>query len=45
MRQANADGGLNLVTWDGALHSEYLDCVEAHEAMFAAFVGSTGAFF
>src|SRR6267378_2412841 len=38
MRQTNADGGLNLVTWDGALHSEYLNCVQANEAMFAAFV-------
>jgi len=38
LRQANADRGLNLVTWEGALHSGYLNCVEAHEAMFAAFV-------
>jgi DNA-binding CsgD family transcriptional regulator len=38
MRRTNANGGLNLVTWDGALHSGYLNCVEATEAMFAAFV-------
>jgi len=44
MRQANADGGLNLVTWDGALRSEYLNCVEANEAMFAAFVGQHRGF-
>lgn len=38
MRQANADGGLNLVTWAGALHADYLQSVDANTAMFAAFV-------
>lgn len=38
VRQANADGGLNVVTCVGALAAEYLQSMDAHAAMFAAFV-------
>jgi DNA-binding CsgD family transcriptional regulator len=38
VREANATGGLNLVTWEGALRPQYLDRVEANAAIFAAFV-------
>jgi DNA-binding CsgD family transcriptional regulator len=44
VRRANADGGLNLVTWAGALHADYLQSVDAHTAMFAAFVGEHRGF-
>jgi hypothetical protein len=45
VRQANADGGLNLVTWVGALHADYLQSVDANTLMFAAFVGEHRGFF
>ncbi len=38
MRNANSDGGLNLVTWEGALSRERLNRPEAHAAVFSAFV-------
>jgi len=44
VRQANADGGLNLVPWVGALHADYLQSVDANTAMFAAFVGEHQGF-
>ena len=44
VRQANADRGLNLVTWVGALHADYLQSVDANTAMFAAFVGEHRGF-
>jgi DNA-binding NarL/FixJ family response regulator len=44
MRQANTDGGLNLVTWAGALHADYLQSVDANTAMFAAFVAEHRGF-
>ena len=44
VREANADGGLNLVTWVGALHADYLQSVDANTAMFAAFVGEHRGF-
>jgi hypothetical protein len=45
VRQANADGGLNLVTWAGALHADFLQSVEANTAILAAFVGEHRGFF
>jgi DNA-binding CsgD family transcriptional regulator len=45
VRQANADGGLNLVTWVGALHADYLQSLDANIAMFAAFVEEHRGFF
>jgi hypothetical protein len=38
MREANSGGGLNLVTWEGALNQEHLSLPEAHSAVFSAFV-------
>jgi DNA-binding CsgD family transcriptional regulator len=38
VRQANADGGLNLVTWVGALHTDYLQTGDAFTATVGAFV-------
>lgn len=38
VREANADGGLNVVACVGALAAEYLQSVDAHAAMFAAFM-------
>ena len=38
MRHANANGGLNLVTWEGALNKEFVDRPEAHTAVLSAFV-------
>jgi DNA-binding CsgD family transcriptional regulator len=38
VRQANSQGGLNLVTWEGALNHEFRDRPEAHTAVFSAFV-------
>ena len=38
MRQANAQGGLNLVTWEGALKHEFADRPDAHTAVFSAYV-------
>jgi hypothetical protein len=37
VRHANANGGLNLVVWEGTFLSAYSNCVEAHTGMFAAF--------
>jgi hypothetical protein len=45
VRQANADGGLNLVTWAGALHADFLQSVEANTVILAAFVGEHRGFF
>jgi hypothetical protein len=44
VRQANADCGLNLITWAGALHADYLQSMDANTAMFAAFVGEHRGF-
>lgn len=37
VRQRNANGGLNLVTWEGALHADFFDSVEAHTLCCSAF--------
>jgi len=37
IREANMTGGLNLVTWVGALHANFLNSVEAHIAVLSAF--------
>lgn len=37
VRQRNANGGLNLVTWEGALHADFFDSVEAHTLCGSAF--------
>ncbi len=44
MRQANANGGLNLLAWIAALDAEHLDSVDAHAAMFSAFVSEHRGF-
>lgn len=38
VRHANVHGGLNLVTWEGALNKEFVDRPEAHTAVLTAFV-------
>jgi len=38
VRHANAQGGLNLLTWEGALSRDFLNRPEAHTAVFSAFV-------
>ncbi len=38
VRDANANGGLNLVTWVGALNADHLQSAEGLAAMIAAFV-------
>ena len=38
VRQANAEGGLNLVTWEGALNEEASDSPEALTALISAYV-------
>lgn len=38
VRLANAQGGLNLITWEGAISQEFFDRPEAHTAVFSAFV-------
>src|SRR5260370_21806248 len=44
MRQANAKGGLTLVAWIAALDAEHMDSVDAHAAMFSAFVSEHRGF-
>jgi DNA-binding NarL/FixJ family response regulator len=44
VRQANAEAGLNLVTWVGAFDTDHLQSVDAHAAMFAAFVSEHRGF-
>jgi len=44
VRQANAGAGLNSVTWVGAFDTDHWQSVEAHSAMFAAFVGEHQGF-
>jgi len=44
MRQANANGGLNLLVWVGAHDSAYLQSVEARTAMMTAFVAEHRGF-
>ncbi len=44
MRQANANGGLNLLAWIAALDAEHLGSVDANPAMFSAFVSEHRGF-
>jgi DNA-binding CsgD family transcriptional regulator len=44
MRQANANGGLNLVTWVGAFNADHLQSAEGLAAMIPAFVDAHRGF-
>ncbi len=44
MRQANANGGLNLLAWIAALDVEHFGSVDANPAMFSAFVSEHRGF-
>jgi hypothetical protein len=44
MRQANSNGGLNLLAWIAALDAEHLGSVDANPAMFSAFVSEHRGF-
>lgn len=44
MRQANANGGLNLVTWVGAFNADHLQSAEGLAAMITAFVDAHRGF-
>jgi DNA-binding CsgD family transcriptional regulator len=37
-REANQNGGLNLLAWEGAVRPEYTNRADAHAAVFSAFV-------
>ena len=37
-REANQNGGLNLLSWEGAIHAEYMSRADAHAAVVSAFV-------
>ncbi len=37
-REANQNGGLNLLSWEGAIHTEYISQADAHAAVLSAFV-------
>ena len=44
VRQANANGGLNLLAWIDALDAEHLESVDARAAVFSAFVSEHRGF-
>lgn len=37
-REANRNGGLNLLVWEGALHAAYMNRADANAALYSAFV-------
>jgi DNA-binding CsgD family transcriptional regulator len=45
VREANANGGLNLVTWEGAICKDYWQCAEIHATVISAFVEQHRGFF
>jgi hypothetical protein len=43
-REANQNGGLNLLSWEGAIHTEYMSRADAPAAVLSALSKSTAGF-